>query len=158
LKSNLSGSEQLKKAMSDMAKMSVKTGWFETSRYPDDEKRNRTGGTFVAAVAYWLNKGTPTMVARPFFSDAIYMNENRIKDVARKLMSKVLAGQLSPDEAMGQIGLFIERLIIENIKSQRYAGLTDEYMEWKKKFHSEPQILIDTGLLWQTVISKVEPK
>lgn len=156
MKSNLSGSEQLKKVMNDMSKKCVKVGWFETSRYPDDERRGRKGGQYVAAVAYWLNKGTPSVVARPFFDEAIYLNESQIKSVARGLMSKALAGQMSADEAMGQIGLYIEGLILRNIKSQKYADLSDDYKAWKKKFHADPQILIDTGLLWQTLISKVE--
>jgi len=158
VKSNLSGSEQLKKSLDEMSRKVVKTGWFETARYPADEKRGRAGGEYIAAVAYWLNKGTPNMPARPFVSDAIGMNENQIKALARKLMSRVLNGDMTTDEAMGQIGLYIEGLIIKNIKSQRYAALSEDYRKWKSKFHNEPQILIDTGLLWQTVTSRVEEK
>ena len=156
MKSNLSGSEQLKKSMDEMSRKVVKVGWFETARYPADEKRGRAGGEYVAAVAYWLNKGTPHMPARPFVSDAIMTNEQNVKTLARKLMSKVLNGELSTDEAMGQIGLYIEGLIIRNIKSKNYEALSEDYRRWKMKFHNEPQILIDTGLLWQTLTSRVE--
>lgn len=152
---NLSGSKQLKAAIRETAAKSVEVGWFPTARYPADEARGREGGEYVAQIAFWLNNGTSSMAARPFFSEAIYLNENEIKTFAASRIMRVARGEMTPDEAMGQIGLFIEGLIIDNIKSQKYAALSQEYYNWKKKFHKEPQILIDTGLLWQSVTSKV---
>lgn len=155
MKDNLSGSEALKEAIKAAASKQVEVGWFPTARYPSDTARGREGGEYVAQIAFWLNNGTSTMVARPFFSEAIYLNESEIKAFAASRILKVSRNEMDIDTAMGQIGLFIEGLIIDNIKSQKYAALSKEYYNWKKKFHKEPQILIDTGLLWQSVTSKV---
>lgn len=152
---NLSGSKALKDMLKELNGKCVDTGWFETARYPSDERRGRKGGEYVAEVAYWLNTGTPRMVARPFFSEAVYGNENEIRAFAKKQIAKVIEGKLDIDAALGQIGLLIEGFVLYNIKSQRYAKLSDDYYDWKKQFHENPQILIDTGLLWQSLISKV---
>lgn len=142
--------------LSDLGNKSVKIGWLDKEKYPPNEERNRKGGEYVAAVAYWLNKGTPRIPARPFFSEAIELNEAVIKQLITSMTRKVLAGEISAEEALGQVGLFIEGEVIKNIRSQKYASLNEDYFNWKKKFHADPQMLIDTSLMWKSVVSRVQ--
>lgn len=151
---NRSGSDKLKDFLRGAQKKSIQTGWFENSKYTPDKERNRKGGEYVAAVAYWLNKGSENMPARPFFSEAV-ADHSYIKALIKAAMLQVAQGNMTMDVALGQVGLAIEAKIIENIKSQKYAGLSEDYEEWKRKFHKSPQILIDTGQLWQQVTSRV---
>lgn len=154
-KHDRSGSEQLKKAMREMQGYSVQVGWLDGAKYPPDAKRHRKGGTPIAMVAYWLNNGTPHMPARPFFSEAVAANQTAIKNMIKNAAMAVFNGQMTAEQALGQVGLFLESKIIENIKSQKYAALSEDYFKWKQQFHNSPQTLIDTAAMWQDVMNKV---
>ena len=150
------GSDRLKKILGELSKKVTKVGWFPTDIYPPDAGRNRKGGTPVAQVAFWLNGGTGNMPARPFFTEAYTLNQVAIRDLMVRLVKLCLAGGCTPDEAMRQVGLFLEGAVIRNIKSQKYEKLNEEYAKWKEKYHTSPQMLIDTNLLWSSLKSVVE--
>lgn len=151
-----SGTVQLKKALKDLGSKAVHTGWFDTDKYPPDTARGRKGGMPVAQVAFWLNGGFGATPARPFFTEAVTTNEGEIRELVRRLHKGVINGSMTADSALGVLGQYIEGKIIDNIKSQKYAGLSESYKTWKKRFHSDPQVLIDTSLMWQSCMSKVE--
>lgn len=153
---DLSGSRRLKALLASLDKKTVSTGWFETDRYEADPARNRKGGMPVALVAFWLDNGTTNMPARPFFREAVASSLSEIKQLIKRNVGLVSQDKMTPDEALMQVGLFLEGKIIDNIKSQRFAPLSERHLEWKKQFHSNPQMLIDTGKLWQSLKSKVE--
>lgn len=64
------GGDKLQAKLAEIAKRvqgkhSLKVGFLEGATYPDES------GTPVAQVAFWLNYGTKTSPARPFFTDMI---------------------------------------------------------------------------------------
>lgn len=66
----LSGGVKLQQKLAEIAKNiegkhDLRVGFLEGARYPDEE------GTYVAQVAFWLNYGTKTSPARPFFTNMI---------------------------------------------------------------------------------------
>lgn len=66
----LQGGEALRKKLAEISKQirgayELKVGFLEGATYPDENH------TSVAQVAFWMNYGTVTQPARPFFTDMI---------------------------------------------------------------------------------------
>lgn len=66
----LQGGEALRKKLEEISKQirgayELKVGFLEDATYPDENH------TSVAQVAWWLNYGTKTAPARPFFTDMV---------------------------------------------------------------------------------------
>jgi hypothetical protein len=157
-----------------LGQLKVQVGWFESNRYPNGEEakpetkaeakeRKTTGrgnqGIPVAQVAYWNEYGTVTSPARPFMRLADYLVQRSMLEVKDKLIQKMSRGQLTPEQVMGQFGLFVEAAIVDSIKNGGWAanspvtvnGSANGFI--KGKGFNAP--LIDTGLMWKSVVSKV---
>lgn len=103
----LRGGEALRAKLEEIAKKidgkhELNVGFLENATYPDEE------GTSVAQVAWWLNYGTKTAPARPYFTkmveekspkwgdslmNILVLNDYDIKDALAK-MGEGISGQL----------------------------------------------------------------
>lgn len=135
----------------------VETGWFETNKYMN--------GIPVAQVAYWNEYGTRTAPARPFLRYARTKFRKTSDRVISKLVDKVLSGQLTPVQAMNQIGMAMEVEIVDSIKNGGWVGNSEITIHGtppdkngeqfiKGKGFDKP-LIGATGTMWQTVVSKV---
>lgn len=89
--------------------------------------------------------------ARPFMRFAYNQFVNNQQKLQDAMIQRVISGQLTPVQAMNQIGMELENQIVKSIKSGHWAPNAASTVS--KKGFNKP--LIETGHMWQTVNSKV---
>lgn len=92
-------------------------------------------GVEVPSVAFWLEYGTKNMTPKYFMTRAWLENEEELKRFQKALHEKVMAGEISAEQALGIIGQKYKALIQEQITKQGH---------------------IDTGRLRQSVTYEVK--
>lgn len=159
----------------------VEAGWFETARYSSAKtrkvraqrkakKRNTPSrvkivgeGSIGLPVAYiariqefgaTITRGKGGVIRippRPFMRYAWSLISQRRKNFDKMVAAKIVQGKITPDQALGQIGLFMEGCIVESIKKGGWEPNAKSTRD--KKGFDKP--LIDTAQMWQSVSSAV---
>ena len=130
---------------------SVETGWFESDRYDNGDQ--------VAYIARIVNFGCVVdtgkmrivIPARPFMNKAYESFVQKRRKLESGIAKKLISGSISPDQALEQIGLFIEGEIVKSIRDGEWQPNADSTIA--KKGFDKP--LIDTSHMWKTVNSKI---
>jgi hypothetical protein len=165
----MAGSKLLEKHMKALKAIEgkkVEAGWFASDIYPAGGTRGNGQGEAVpvARVARILEFGATirrtapsgkayviNIPARPFMRYAWSQFSKDRMQVQAKIAHKLIQGQITADQALGQIGLAIEGHIARSIKSGPWAPNAAATI--RIKGFDKP--LIDTGHMWKTVSSKV---
>lgn len=88
---------------------------------------------------------------RPFMRLAWSRFSQQRKQVQFKIAKQLADGKIKPDQALGQIGLYMEGCIVLSIKNGGWEPNAPSTV--RRKGFNKP--LIDTAQMWQTVSSKV---
>ena len=135
----------------------VQAGWFESDRYGASGDKNV--GESVARIARIQEFGATItrensviiIPARPFMRGAWTKFSSIKQEVQFKIASKIVAGELTAEQGLAQIGMSIEGCIVKSIKNGGWVKNADATIA--AKGFDKP--LIDTGHMWKTVNSKV---
>lgn len=108
-------------------------------------------GVKVIDYAIWLITGTRFMPARDFMAHKIKSKAGRLEIVRlqKSLLSKVVKGQLTGEQALNQIGLRGVQMIKESITSNDFAPLKPETI--KRKTRNKNNILRQTDMMLDAV-------
>lgn len=148
------------KELSKLKNHSVEAGWFETNVYVKGERvPDRMVGVPVARIARIQEFGAVirrgnsiiTIPARPFMRLAWHRIQEGRKGVQDRVFKRLLDGKINPNQAMQQIGLYMEGCIVDSIKGGGWQKNADSTIA-KKGFDTP---LIDSGTMFKTVSSKV---
>jgi hypothetical protein len=152
--------EQHQELLKKMNGQTVEAGWFETARYQAGKGvPQKMVGVPVARIAK-INEFGATIKrgkkiiripARPFMRLATMNFKDKHTAIMQSLSKKIMRGQLKPEQALAQIGMFMEGLIVDSIKSGPWKRNSPATIA--KKGFDKP--LIDTAQMWQAVTSKV---
>lgn len=108
-------------------------------------------GVKVIDYAIWLITGTQFMPARDYMAHKIKSKAGRLEIVRlqKSLLSKVVKGQLTGEQALNQIGLRGVQMIKESITSNDFAPLKPETI--KRKTRNKMNILRQTDMMLDAV-------
>lgn len=108
-------------------------------------------GVKVIDYAIWLITGTQFMPARDYMAHKIKSKAGRLEIVRlqKSLLSKVVKGQLTGEQALNQIGLRGVQMIKESITSNDFAPLGPETI--KRKTRNKMNILRQTDMMLDAV-------
>ena len=133
----------------NIASKKLEVGFFEHSAYED--------GTPVAGVASVQEFGSVAnrIPPRPFFNPALESNEKKYAKLMAKNFEQVIEGNLTTEQALGQIGEFAKGDIQEGIRAVDSPPLSERTIAARAKKNSEGKAstkpLVDTGLMIQSV-------
>lgn len=102
-------------------------------------------------VATYNEYGTATIPARPFIRSAIDENAADIGKAAAMLGGRVLDAEINKEQALGSLGLFAQRKIVEKIRSNIPPPNAPSTVNAK----GSSATLIDSGQLRQSIRHKV---
>lgn len=124
----------------------VLVGWDETSHYPD--------ATPVAYVAAIQEFGSPQngIPPRPFMRPTIEAQRQSWTNTLQRGAARVLNGDMEAEQVLGQFGMLAAGNVRETIQSITEPKLSPKTV--KRKGFEKP--LVDSGLMLQTLTSKVE--
>lgn len=108
-------------------------------------------GVKVIDYAVWLITGTQFMPARDFMAHKIKSKAGRLEIVRlqKSLLSKVVKGQLTGEQALNQIGLRGVQMVKESITSNDFAPLKPETI--KRKARNKNNILRQSDMMLDAV-------
>ncbi len=108
--SNPKAFDVLKQRIKEIEGKQLKVGWFSSAVYEN--------GTPVAAVAQIQEFGSParSIPPRPFMRPTIFKNENEWKQNIASGAKKVVAGDMSPQDLLGLLGMKVQGQIQETIE------------------------------------------
>lgn len=104
-------------------------------------------GLQVAEYATWNEFGTSSIPARPFMRTAFDENVDKIFQRFYKGRRGIVDGLINQDQAMNDIGLYMQTLIKKSITNGDWASNAPYTV--KQKGSSKP--LIDTGIMLNSV-------
>jgi hypothetical protein len=153
------------KALTALKGKSVEAGWLETSRYtaggsgknkvPDSQVGQPIAKIMrIQEFGATIRRGNATIVipARPFMRLA-WSNFGKSRKAIQKAIARDLVrGKITPDQALGQIGLAMEGFIVESMKNGGWAPNAASTVA--KKGFDKP--LIDSAQALQGVTSQVK--
>lgn len=150
-----SNSAAIKKMLAELEKKEVRVGFFENSTYPD--------GTPIAYVAAIQEFGYGPIPPRPFMRPAEEANKGKwVKGIASGVRA-VIAGQVTLDHALEQVGMVAAGDVRKAIKAVTAPPLAESTVrarqsrkKGKKAVSRKP--LVDTGQMLQAVNSAVVTK
>jgi hypothetical protein len=144
--------EQHKKAIKELNGRKVEAGWFESARYKAGPRIPANAvGMSIAQVARINEFGTATIPARPAMRLAAATFNRDRNEIQAKIGKKVIEGKITPEQALGQIGLSMEGHIVDSIKNGSWPPNAKSTV--KKKGFNAP--LRDSGQMMKNVSSKV---
>jgi len=138
-------------ALEKMKGFSVEAGWFESAVYPNGTSVARVARVQEFGAAIKRGKGVIIIPARPFMRLAYTRIKQKMPEVQKKIARRMIEGKIQPQQALSQIGLFMEGEIVASIKNGGWAPNAPSTV--KRKGFDKP--LIDTAQMWQSVASKV---
>lgn len=136
-----------------IASKKLEVGFFEHSRYKD--------GTPVAGVASVQEFGSVAnrIPPRPFFNPAIEGNEKKYTKLMAKNFERVIEGNLTTEQALGQLGEFAKGDIQQSIRAVDSPPLSERTLAARARKNSKGKAstkpLVDTGLMIQSVDHEV---
>lgn len=142
----------IRKMLADLEKKEVRVGFFENSKYPD--------GTPIAYVAAIQEFGYGPIPPRPFMRPAEEANKGKwVKGISSGVRA-VIAGQVTLDHALEQVGMVAAGDVRKAIKAVTAPPLAESTVrarqsrkKGKKAVSRKP--LVDTGQMLQAVNSAV---
>jgi len=138
----------------------IEAGWFETNRYKaGKDVPEKMVGQPIAKIARIQEFGasikrgdkTITIPARPFMRLAHSKFGSKRRSIQKKIAHQLISGEVTPQQAAGQIGLVLEGCIVDSIKNGGWAPNAESTV--KNKGFDKP--LIDSSQMWQGVTSQV---
>lgn len=153
----IESSGQIKKmriAVDALASKRVSVGWFDNSKYMD--------GTPVAYVAAIQEFGYPqgSIPARPFIRPTMASKAAQWTRTLERGGSQVMRGTMTVDQMLGQFGMLVAGQVGEAIKAVSDPPLAESTVRARASRRVSPGVskkpLVDTGLMIQSVASKVE--
>lgn len=111
-------------------------------------------GTSVIEVALWNEFGTEKIPARSFIRSALDEHEQKINEWREEVVTNILTKGWSIEKALDTIGLRIQLLIQNQIKSNVPPSLAKSTADAKSAKGRPPVTLIDTGLLLRSITYK----
>ncbi len=129
-RSNSGGMAKMVKALADIDKLSVRTGWF-----PKDKYENGTPVAYVAALQEFGNPAT-SLPARPFMRPAQMENRTKWMNFVGLGAKAMLRGEITASSVMGQIGAVMEgdvKQAIVNVNSPALSPITIMARKWRKE-------------------------
>lgn len=151
--------KNLRNALRQLDGVVGKVGWFENSRYPDDKR------TPVAAVAAQNELGNPSkrIPARPFILPTIHEKSNEWAKIVENGSRAVIEGRRSMTDVMEVLGQKAAADIRKKISTIWEPPLSPYTIAArlsrktnKKTIGNLTKPLIDTGLMYGTLINTVE--
>ena len=147
-----SNSEAIKKMLAELDKKEIRVGFFENSKYTD--------GTPIAYIASIMEFGYGPIPPRPFMRPAEEVNKGKwVKGIASGVRA-VIAGQVTLDHALEQVGMVAAGDVRKAIKAVTAPPLAESTVrarqrrkKGKKSVSRKP--LIDKGEMFQAVNSAV---
>ena len=147
-----SNAEAVKKMLAELDKKEIRVGFFENSKYTD--------GTPIAYVAAIQEFGYGPIPPRPFMRPAEEANKGKwLKGIAAGVRG-VIAGQVTLDHALEQVGMVAAGDVRKAIKSVTAPPLAESTVrarqrrkKGKKAVSRKP--LVDTSQMLQAVNSAV---
>ena len=142
----------IRKMLADLEKKEVRVGFFENSKYPD--------GTPIAYVAAIQEFGYGPIPPRPFMRPAEEANKAKwLKGIAAGVRG-VIAGQVTLDHALEQVGMVAAgdvRKAIKAVTAPPLAESTVRARQRRKKGRKavSRKPLVETGQMLQAVNSAV---
>jgi hypothetical protein len=131
----------------------LKTGYVTIGLHGDAGKYE--DGTDVVTVGLWNEFGTESIPERSFFRTAIDGNQQKINAWREEMLKNIFENNWSVEKALKAIGLRIQILVQNKIKSNvppPNAPSTDEAKTLAGVGH---KTLINTGLMLRSVTFKV---
>jgi hypothetical protein len=119
----------------------------DAGSYPD--------GVSVVKVALWNEFGTETSPERSFFRTAIDDNLEKMNKWREEFIENIFYNGWSVEKALKAMGLRIQLLIQNKIKSNVGPDLSPYTLEKRKEHGRGTRTLVDTGLMLRSVTFKV---
>ena len=111
-------------------------------------------GVAIVDYAVFNEFGTETIPARPFMRKAADDNEAAALAQARGLAGMMMAGRLTPDQVLHQIGLWFQARVRTTIRTAFRWAVPNAPATVRRKGSSRP--LIDTGAMHGAVNYELE--
>lgn len=146
---------------------SAKGAYVTIGVHDDAGKYSTSNAPEVAEVALWNEFGTGTIPERSFLRSAIDGNEGKINEWREEAINNIVEGRWNTKKALEAIGLRIQILIQNRIKSNVPPPNADSTIAAKQRSGVAPKsgfnpeysgrtsTLIDTGLLLRSITYKV---
>jgi hypothetical protein len=109
----------------------------------------------VVEVALWMEYGTETIPERSFIRSTVDENVSKINQWREEAVRKIIFERLSVEKALESIGIKVQFLIQNKIKSNVPPPLAPSTKAAKQRKGVAPVTLIDTGLLLRSITYKV---
>lgn len=144
----------LELAIRELSTKQLRVGFFDTAKYED--------GTPVAYVATIQELGYPAgnIPARPFLRPTVEQQRDAWKRTLAAGAKRVIAGKMTYSSMLGQFGMQVAGEISQTIASVTSPALKASTIAARKSRRASPGVstkpLVDTGLMIQSVSSKVE--
>ena len=145
--------DHIAKVLEQLQHREIQVGFFETAVYPD--------GTPIAYVAAIQEFGHGAIPPRPFLRPAAADNKDKWGKLIASGVKAALREAIQLDDALGQVGFVGAGDVQKAIKAVTSPGLADSTIRNRrtrtnKNKNQSVKPLIDTGLMLQSVASKVE--
>lgn len=147
-------SKALTVAVKDLGSKQLKVGFFDNAKYED--------GTPVAYVATIQELGHPqgNIPPRPFMRPTVEANSAQWQKTLAGGAKRVTAGKMTVDQMLGQFGMMVAGEVAATIASVTSPPLKPSTIRARQSRRASPGVstkpLVDTGLMIQSVSSKVE--
>jgi len=135
--------------MQKLSEMHVLVGFPE-----DSGEVERDGGESIdiAQIATWNHFGTEHIPSRPFMTDAIDNNRERIESLAKILIAKIMSGKIDAETAMRQYAEAGIRSVQKTISHGNFRENAASTLAKKgSKGQQSSRPLIDTGRMRNSV-------
>lgn len=132
----LTGGAKLQAKLADIAKRigtkhELRVGFLEDARYPDKQ------GTYVAQVAFWLNYGTKSEPARPFFTNTIIDKSDGWGDALERILVRT---DYDVETSLAMLGEGICDQISQALVELNAPALSDVTLMLRKMRHEDPDL------------------
>lgn len=158
IKSKATFKEKGKPERQDLAKKlrQMKTAYVTVGVHEDAGSYTGTGkNPEVYEVALWNEFGTRSIPSRTFMGTAIDENQTRINQWRDELIGKILDDGWSVEKALEALGLRVQILIQNKIKSNMPPPNAPSTVEAKRRKGVAPNTLQETKLLLRSITYKV---
>lgn len=112
---------------------------------------NEPGGSSTVDVASYQEFGTDTIPARSFLRAWFDGNGPKIRDTLRRAGNAVVAGRLTPKQALGQAG----DIFVGEIQKRIVGGIAPDLKDNTIRRKGSNTPLVDTGHLKSSITRKV---
>jgi hypothetical protein len=155
IKTSVTGDKQFKELLEKLRKYKTAS---VTIGIHEDAGQYTDGSTSVAEVALWNEFGTRNIPERSFLRSAIDDNASKINAWREEAIENIMEKGWTVQKALEMVGLRIQILIQNKIKSNVPPPNAPSTAKAKLKEGQAPSTLIATGLMVRSVTYKVNLK